>query len=432
MISRCSMPHSRALLAVISSAVLTTGSLFATACTSAQSGAPDPLRLEPISDAPEEPTLDDAPAPSADAAVADAAVDTGEATTPPPPTIATGSGHTCALVPGGRVKCWGSNVAGALGIGDTEARGDEPNELGLNLPAVALGAARAVSVAIVSNASCAILEGGATRCWGNGVGDSPGEGPVDLAPGKQVRSIGWLARGAPPNGPAACFVFTDGSAECNRAPLPRPAGRSYVQLASTGQAGCVLLDDGVRCWGHTSLVGQGGTAAKTLEEALALPPIDLGGAAPTKVAVGYAHACALLPKGAVKCWGRCSVGTDCLGIGPKDNNPRGDAPGEMGAALPALNLEGERAIDLAVVSNTFQSCALTDKRRLFCWGETPKPTSMPGAVDAISSGERTGHLCVRGVDGIRCFGVNTSGQLGLGRTSEREPASPSLPTVDLD
>ncbi len=33
--------------------------------------------------------------------------------------IATGFGHTCAIVTGGSIKCWGANQYGQLGIGDT-------------------------------------------------------------------------------------------------------------------------------------------------------------------------------------------------------------------------------------------------------------------------------------------------------------------------
>ena len=51
--------------------------------------------------------------------------------------VVAGDDHRCALLPGGRLKCWGGNDDGQLGLGDTGNRGDQPNEMGANLPFVA-------------------------------------------------------------------------------------------------------------------------------------------------------------------------------------------------------------------------------------------------------------------------------------------------------
>ncbi len=56
--------------------------------------------------------------------------------------LGTGRDRTCALLKSGVkqniLKCFGFGANGALGYGDTNNRGDDPNEMGYNLPSVYL------------------------------------------------------------------------------------------------------------------------------------------------------------------------------------------------------------------------------------------------------------------------------------------------------
>ncbi len=52
--------------------------------------------------------------------------------------MAVGGYFTCVVLDNNAVKCWGSNTYGMLGLGDTADRGDEPGEMGDNLPSVNL------------------------------------------------------------------------------------------------------------------------------------------------------------------------------------------------------------------------------------------------------------------------------------------------------
>ena len=64
------------------------------------------------------------------ATVALGAACTPPPTTPPPTAIAAGAGHTCALVAGGTIKCWGWNISGQLGDGTNTTTNTAVNVLG--------------------------------------------------------------------------------------------------------------------------------------------------------------------------------------------------------------------------------------------------------------------------------------------------------------
>ena len=122
--------------------------------------------------------------------------------------VAVSPDHVCViLLPNNRIKCWGSNGSGQLGLGDTLTRGRSSGTMGDNLPYVDLGTGRtAKSLAVGSKYSCALLDNDRVKCWGAGsagengagtgfsVGDSPGSMGdalpyVDLGSGRTVKSI---------------------------------------------------------------------------------------------------------------------------------------------------------------------------------------------------------------------------------------------------
>lgn len=95
----------------------------------------------------------------------------------------------------------------------------------------------------------------------------------------------------------------------------------------------------------------------------ALPAVDLGtGRTARAIAVGRTHTCAILDTGKVKCWG---TNNGQLGIG--DAATRGDSSGEMGDALPVAELGTGRTAK-AITAGDGRSCAILDNDSIKCWG----------------------------------------------------------------
>ncbi len=419
--------------------------------------------------------------------------------------VALGGGHTCALLSDGRVKCWGLNRAGQLGLGDEENRGDGPAEMGAALPAVDLGPGRtAKEIAVLVQSTCALLDDGTVKCWGErrgltgediDVGEAPGQMGAALAPLPLPGRAKHLFAGFQ----HACVILEDDTTRCfgavndfgqlgvgdktarppstTLAPLAFPGGRKAREVRPGTTHTCARLDDGtVSCWGDGN-EGELGTGTKTTA---LVPggPVDLGGgkrvvslatsAQPVLASVPHGYNCAVLEGGDVKCWGYGSAG---LGIGyvPNSLANRGDEPGEMGDALPAVALgAGQRAVSIAVgmglTPYATMSCAVLENGSVKCWGKNafgtlgmgdtlPRgedPATMGNALAPIdlgpgvkvsavavstSYGERLSACAVTTDGRLKCWGFNKDGQLGLGDTVIRG-ASPgqmgaALPYVDL-
>ena len=87
--------------------------------------------------------------------------------------IALGGGHTCAVLTGGAIKCWGYNGYGQLGDGTTTDR---------TTPVDVSGITTATSLALGDWHSCAVLTGGTIKCWGRNDYGLLGDGPTQAAP----------------------------------------------------------------------------------------------------------------------------------------------------------------------------------------------------------------------------------------------------------
>lgn len=326
--------------------------------------------------------------------------------------IVAGDRHTCALLAGGNVRCWGSDGArpGVLGYGRSESlRAVGDDETPASVGDVNVGG-RVVKLAAGDAHTCAVLDTGAVRCWGSGSSGSLGYG--------NTQSIGDNEH------PAA-------AGDVN-------VGGSVTQIDAGSMHTCALLSTNrVRCWGYGYAgLGYGNTSTIGDDE---LPftagDLDLGGTA-THVSAGLAHTCARLSDGAVRCWG----------LGPGllfDNTPYGSALGyghansigddEAPASAGDVNVGGPVA---QVEAGTFRTCAVLATGSVRCWGRaapyslgygnlnTIGDNETPAAAGDIALGApatqvRVGgwHMCARVSSGqVRCWGYNRFGELGYAHT----------------
>lgn len=140
--------------------------------------------------------------------------------------ITAGDIHSCAILDDGNVKCWGDSSYGQLGLGDTSRRGDGANEMGDNLPAVALGTGRtAVAIVALQHHTCVLLDNMSMKCWGWNQNGQLGQGDTNNR-GDQAGEMG--------DSLPAIDLGTD---------------RYPVAIAAGDLHSCALLDNAqIKCW----------------------------------------------------------------------------------------------------------------------------------------------------------------------------------------
>jgi alpha-tubulin suppressor-like RCC1 family protein len=212
--------------------------------------------------------------------------------------IVAGDRHTCALLSGGSVQCWGYNADGELGNGTTMSSAVSEAVSGLS-------GATAIEAGFLN--TCALLSGGTVECWGSAVGLGTGTATNSLTAVAVPNVMGAIALSI---GGYPCAVLSGGMVEC----WPNTSGSSTPTTvpnlsSATGVAGwyhaCALLSGGgVQCWGRneSGQLGNGTTADSSTPVVVSTLPPAIG------VAAGYMHSCALLSDRRVQCWGYNSDG----------------------------------------------------------------------------------------------------------------------------
>ncbi len=195
--------------------------------------------------------------------------------------VAAWAWHTCAVVAGGRVYCWGVDYDGALGV-------PEASQFKSPSGGVDLADEPAAKISVGEYHTCALMAEGDVRCWGSDY-------------------IGQLGYGV--TGAKIGVVVTPGSVD----PVALP---EIAQLAAGAEHTCAVAVNGdVFCWGRGTdgRLGYGNVDPIGDDETpTQAGPVPVGEPV-TRVATGRAHTCALLASGSVRCWGDGRAGQ--LGYG---------------------------------------------------------------------------------------------------------------------
>ena len=145
--------------------------------------------------------------------------------------------------------------------------------------------------------TCVLLDTGGVRCWGTSIGYSE-------------------------------LIGDDETPACAG---DVALGGAAVQITAGAGHTCALMDTGgVRCWGSGTYGGLGYGSTETIgdDEPITDPgEVDVGGAV-VLVDAGWRHTCVVLDTGALRCWGRGSIGR--LGHGNEDDIGDDEVPATAG------------------------------------------------------------------------------------------------------
>ncbi len=386
-----------------------------------------------------------------------------------PSLVTAGKNHTCAIVDGGKVKCWGANGFGQLGTGSysrntnsaTTEEGsfdsnDEPLVSYVTVDTDSSDLTGVVSLSTGDNHTCALTSSGTVYCWGSNNKGQIGNGDTSV-PASHDSSICFsqaLYDAGSKDKTYKCA--TRATKVVDRSSGLQTEASGVISISLGGDASCGIFSGGkVACWGsnENGLLGGGAGDDRPSPFKDALSGIcDGADVCPLaeintstlkdlwSISVGSKSACAIDSDGAGYCWGKNDLGQ--FGNGETSNSTYYN---------PELSTKifTSRKISAITVGNDF-SCITeemdsNDGIGLYsstkCFGENTEklgygsyppvsPSSSPlpitvraeNGVDpmygvmAISAGN--GHAC--GVKGgeVYCWGDNSKGQLGSSIVTE--------------
>ena len=264
---------------------------------------------------------------------------------------------------------------------DTVSPAADPAPEAACVPTVAcvglVGTEEATGVAAGAYHTCALLETGNVRCWGDdqyGQANSYAAGDVVAVSGGALHS---------------CALRSNGNVRCWGDPYYSSAidgysGGDAVSVDSAGFNSCALLSSGnVRCWGFDP---------EDDPRHLDVDNLYDGGDA-IAASAGMENACALLESGNVDCWAVVRHDPGNPDYGQSADYTGGDA--------------------VAVDSGGLHNCAVLSNGNIECWGwnDLSQAADYTGG-DAVAVGAGEIHTCALLETGnVRCWGYDTAGEL---------------------
>lgn len=348
--------------------------------------------------------------------------------------VEVGGGSACGIKADGTLWCWGSGLAGQLGVGTLES-----SSTPLRVPILA-----AVSeLSVGANTTCAVQADHRLFCWGWNIAGQLGDGstinstiPVEAWLDLPVlrASTGGATTCAVLQGTGAvqtaCWGWNSGMLGVgvsgdSLVPLVLDDGFDRVSVGLTHVCGRMASSGQAYCWGQngSGQLGDGTGAGSSVPVQVA--PAN-GGLGVAHVSAGAEFACGLDDQGHAMCWGSNAQGR--LGDGTQTSR---DLP------TPVI---GITQTVTQVDAGHSHACAVDQAGALFCWGDnyrgelgdgtqtshsTPLQVTLPAAVAWVSAGKET--TCAVLVSGAAyCWGYNNYGQVGIGEGAGEAVLQPQL------
>jgi alpha-tubulin suppressor-like RCC1 family protein len=221
--------------------------------------------------------------------------------------LGVGVGHACAVQANGELSCWGSDVSGQLGNGSSTGSRNTPGTaiFGSSNPALTVFGGLSHTCALTTNGMF---------CWGSDAVGQLGNG--NATTGDQHAPVALTTPDYTDFIPPFTWSYTNSTFHRGRildvgedhACTVVPAG-SFVNVAASlpdaGASPSRVGTTGIACWGRNNR-GQLGLGT-TLNQPRPRFVTGFSGA-PTAVATGKEHTCALRADGLVFCWGSNAMG----------------------------------------------------------------------------------------------------------------------------